>query len=225
MSGSQTRPREIQTGKQRRSTYFPSVNPMNLFLLVSRKCSMSFSLEGTQAGCGLSFCFSFFCFFINIKNTSLRNATRENGAKQTQHTHIRARESHQPRRRSRGLPANRHLICSGGLSSGKQTSAERSRGRQSRFGLIAEATLNAWTCTSRECVLHFYRITCARFVQLPLLIRTCRLKCFTCCSFVLYYEDVWLFAWFLVSIATFVISSMSMRQIQFLNYLEYSACL
>lgn len=27
------------------NTYFPSVNPMNLFLLVSRKCSMSFSLH------------------------------------------------------------------------------------------------------------------------------------------------------------------------------------
>lgn len=32
-------------GRQRWNTYFPKVKPMNLFLLVSRKCSMSFSLQ------------------------------------------------------------------------------------------------------------------------------------------------------------------------------------
>lgn len=45
--------------RQRRNTYFPRVKPMNLFLLVSRKCSMSFSLQVHKTGCGQTFAFVF----------------------------------------------------------------------------------------------------------------------------------------------------------------------
>lgn len=71
---------------------------------------MSFSLEGTQGVCS-----QFLQLLLNIKNTSLRDATHERDAKQTRLAHVSVLKSHQPRGRSRGLPANRHLICSGGF--------------------------------------------------------------------------------------------------------------
>lgn len=57
-------------GRRRWNTYFPRVKPMNLFLLVSRKCSMSFSLQvHKQAVRRLPS----FLFFFKKTNTCLHN--------------------------------------------------------------------------------------------------------------------------------------------------------
>lgn len=51
------------------NTYFPRVKPMNLFLLVSRKCSMSFSLHIHR-------------FWIHFLNTCCHNPACERATKQ-----------------------------------------------------------------------------------------------------------------------------------------------
>lgn len=101
------------------NTYFPRVKPMNLFLLVSRKCSMSFSLHIHR-------------FWIHFLNTCCHNPACERATKQpffhvSAHTHtnkhkstahcISFLKSHQSNCRCLCVkvsdpPADPYLICS-----------------------------------------------------------------------------------------------------------------
>lgn len=129
-----------------------------------------------ESAVSFSFLFSFLLFFLNIKNVRLHIATHEHG----HNAPTLLFSNHISRaKRSRSLPVNRHLICSGGLNSRTVANKHWRKGRgEDTVGL--RWSWSAQRLQGHECNLHFDCISCARFMQLSLLILTSQLKCFTC---------------------------------------------